>query len=231
MGSTEEINDGGALAQTERTRLKRLPKRGAFDRQTVCEILDEGFVCHVGFVADGQPFVIPTAYGRVGDELYVHGSRVSRMLKALSAGAEVCVTVTLVDGLVLARSVFHHSINYRSVVIFGKARLVESDEEKMAALEAFTEHVVPGRWREARPPTRQELNSTLVLALPLNEASAKVRTGPPIDDEEDYDLPLWAGVLPLEINAGEAVPDPRLPAGTPLPDYLERFEVAARGRK
>jgi nitroimidazol reductase NimA-like FMN-containing flavoprotein (pyridoxamine 5'-phosphate oxidase superfamily) len=231
MSSTEEIDAEGAFAPTERTRLKRLPKRGAFDRRTVCEILDEGFVCHVGFVADGQPFVIPTAYGRVGDELYVHGSRGSRMLNALSEGAEVCVAVTLVDGLVLARSAFHHSINYRSVVIFGRARLVESDEEKTTALQAFTEHVVPGRWREARPPSRQELNSTLVLALPLTEASAKVRTGPPIDDEEDYDLPLWAGVLPLQINAGEAVSDPRLPAGTPLPDYLEHFEVAARGRK
>jgi nitroimidazol reductase NimA-like FMN-containing flavoprotein (pyridoxamine 5'-phosphate oxidase superfamily) len=224
----DEISTARDFPRTERTKLKRLPKRGAFDRQTVYGILDEGFVCHVGFIADGQPFVIPTAYGRAGDVLYLHGSRASRMLKSLGAGAQVCVTVTLVDGLVLARSAFHHSINYRSVVIFGTARLVEADEEKTEALRAFTEHVMPGRWDEVRWPSAQELNQTLVLALPLGEASAKIRTGPPIDDEEDYELPVWAGVLPLDIVAGEAVPDPRLRAGTPPPDYVERFEVSTR---
>jgi nitroimidazol reductase NimA-like FMN-containing flavoprotein (pyridoxamine 5'-phosphate oxidase superfamily) len=216
------------LMPTERTVLRRLPQRGAYDRETVYGILDEGFVCHVGFVVDGQPFVIPTGYGRSGDELFIHGSRASRMLKSLREGIQVCVTVTLIDGLVLARSVFHHSMNYRSVVIFGRARVVESEEEKLAALLAFTEHVAPARWQEVRPPNRQELNATLVLALPLKEASAKVRTGPPIDDEEDYALPVWAGVVPLTLEAGEAIPDPRLPAGTPLSPSLEVFEVANR---
>jgi uncharacterized protein len=227
--------DGGAEATadfspTARTTLRRLPKRGSFERQTVNEILDEGFVCHVGFVADGQPFVIPTAYGRVGDTLYLHGAKASRMLKALAAGAEVCVTVTLVDGLVLARSAFHHSINYRSVVVFGRARVVEDDAEKNAALEAFTEHVMPGRWAEVRWPTAQELAATTVLAFPLSEASAKVRTGPPIDDEEDYALPVWAGVLPLGVEPGAPDPDPRLPPATALPGYVEDFSLADRNR-
>jgi nitroimidazol reductase NimA-like FMN-containing flavoprotein (pyridoxamine 5'-phosphate oxidase superfamily) len=216
------------FSPTTRTTLKRLPKRGSFERRKVYEILDEGFVCHVGFVADEQPFVIPTAYGRSGDELYLHGARASRMLKALSAGADVCVTVTLVDGLVLARSAFHHSINYRSVVVFGRARLVESDEEKARALQAFTEHVMPGRWAEVRWPNAQELAATTVLALSLSEASAKIRTGPPIDDEEDYALNVWAGVLPIGITAGESDADPRLPANTPLPDYIEHFDLSKR---
>ncbi len=220
----------GDFSPTGRTTLKRLPKRGSFDRQTVYEILDEGFVCHVGFVSDGQPFVIPTAYGRVGDVLYLHGAKASRMLKALAAGGEVCVTVTLVDGLVLARSAFHHSINYRSVVVFGRARAVESAEEKNAALEAFTEHVCRDRWDEVRWPTPEELTATTVVALPLAEASAKVRTGPPIDDEEDYALPVWAGVLPLRIEPGTPEADPRLPADTPLPEYIERFDLGERNR-
>lgn len=213
---------------TERTTLKRLPKRGAFDRETVYGILDEGFVCHVGFVVEGQPFVIPTAYGRAGDELFIHGSRASRMLKTLREGVPVCVTVTLLDGLVMARSAFHHSMNYRSVVVFGTARVVESEEEKTSALRAFTDHVAPARWNEVRPPNPQELNATLVLSLRLDEASAKVRTGPPVDDEEDYLLPVWAGVIPLAVNAGEVVPDPRLPAGTPLSPSLEDFDPASR---
>jgi uncharacterized protein len=228
MSVTEGQSGTGDFAPTERTKLKRLPKRGAFDRETVYAILDAGFVCHVGFVSEGQPFVIPTAYGRAGDTLYLHGSRASRTLKALSAGAEVCVTVTLVDGLVLARSAFHHSINYRSVVVFGIARAVETDEEKTAALLAFMEHVVPGRWDEVRVPNVQELNQTTVLALPLNEASAKVRTGPPIDDEEDYELPIWAGVLPLRTVAGDAIPDPRLLDGLPLSESIENLDVSKR---
>jgi nitroimidazol reductase NimA-like FMN-containing flavoprotein (pyridoxamine 5'-phosphate oxidase superfamily) len=205
-----------------------LPKRGAFDRETVYGILDEGFVCHVGFVVEGQPFVIPTAYGRAGDELFIHGSVASRMLKTLREGVQVCVTVTLVDGLVMARSAFHHSMNYRSVVVFGTARVLESDAEKLSALRAFTEHVAPARWDEVREPSRQELNATLVLALRLDEASAKVRTGPPVDDEEDYALPVWAGVIPLTVSAGAVVNDPRLPSGTPLSPSLRDFDPASR---
>ncbi len=219
------------IAITERTTLRRLPKRGVFERKAVYKILDEGFVCHVGFVVDGQPFVIPTAYGRDGDTLFVHGARASRMLKALRDGAEVCVTVTLVDGLVLARSAFHHSMNYRSVVILGKARLVESDEEKLEALRAFTEHVVPGRWQEVRAPNRQELDSTLVLALTLAEGSAKVRTGPPLDDEEDMQFPVWAGVIPLNYVAGEAIDAPDLSGGIRPSEYLQHFDVAERSEK
>ncbi|HEX8285211.1 MAG TPA: pyridoxamine 5'-phosphate oxidase family protein [Pyrinomonadaceae bacterium] len=229
---TDPVSDDAATAgdfsPTARTTLRRLPKRGSFERETVNAVLDDGFVCHVGFVADGQPFVIPTAYGRVGDTLYLHGAKASRMLKALASGGEVCVTVTLVDGLVLARSAFHHSINYRSVVVFGRARPVESEDEKNAALEAFTEHVCRGRWADVRWPTPEELAATTVVALPLAEASAKVRTGPPIDDEEDYALPVWAGVLPLSVEPGAPVADPRLPEATPVPGYVERFDLGGR---
>ena len=234
MDDVTEATEGGATTQAEdfsptaRTTLRRLPKRGSFERETVNGILDEGFVCHVGFVVDGQPFVIPTAYGRKGNVLYIHGARASRMQKALAAGADVCVTVTLVDGLVLARSAFHHSINYRSVVVFGRARVVESEEEKSAALEAFTEHVMPGRWEDVRWPNAQELAATTVLAIQLSEASAKVRTGPPIDDEEDYTLDVWAGVLPLGVVPGAAEADPRLPVGTKLPAYIEQFDLSER---
>src|SRR6185503_5224944 len=185
------------FTQTDRTKLKRLPKRGHFDRETVYGILDEGFICHVGFAPQGQTFVIPTGYARVDDKLYIHGSQASRMLRTLSGGLDACVTVTIVDGLVLARSAFHHSINYRSVVIFGRATIIEDREEKIAALVALSEHIVRGRWADVREPNEEELIKTTVLELPLVEASAKVRTGPPIDDEEDYALPMWAGVVPL----------------------------------
>ena len=208
---------------TERTQVKRLPKRGKYDRETVYAILDAGFVCHVGFNADGQPYVIPTNYGRAGDTLYLHGSAASRMLRTLSGGVPVCVTVTHVDGLVLARSAFHHSVNYRSVVILGTARLVEDPAEKMAALRIFTEHVLKGRWNDVRQPTEQELMGTMVLALPLEEVSAKVRTGGPVDDEADYALPVWAGVLPLETVAQPPQPDARLKSDTPLPAYLKNY--------
>ena len=208
---------------TERTQVKRLPKRGKYDRETVYGILDAGFVCHVGFNADGQPYVIPTNYGRAGDTLYLHGSAASRMLRTLSGGVPVCVTVTHVDGLVLARSAFHHSVNYRSVVILGTARLVEDPAEKMEALRIFTEHVLKGRWDDVRQPTEQELKSTMVLALPLEEVSAKVRTGGPVDDEADYALPVWAGVLPLETVPQPLQPDARLKSGTPLPVYLKNY--------
>jgi nitroimidazol reductase NimA-like FMN-containing flavoprotein (pyridoxamine 5'-phosphate oxidase superfamily) len=212
-----------SFAPTERTTLKRLPQRGFYDREVVYRILDEGFVCHVGFTVDGQPFVIPTAYGRVGDKLYIHGSAASRTLRSLKGGLPVCVAVTLVDGLVLARSAFHHSINYRSVVILGAATMVEAAEEKMTALRAFTEHVIPGRWDDVREPNEQELKGTSVLALPLVEVSAKVRTGPPKDDEEDMALPVWAGELPLRITAGAPVDDPQLSAGVRPPAYVARY--------
>src|SRR5215211_2499961 len=214
--------------QTARTTLKRLPKRGHYERETVYRILDEGFICHVGFVVDGRPFVIPTGYGRAGDQLYIHGSAASRMLRTVREAVDVCVTVTLVDALVLARSSFHHSMNYRSVVVFGRARVVESEDEKNAAMEAFTEHIVPGRWADVRWPNPQELAATTVLAIQLSEASAKVRTGPPIDDEEDYALPVWAGVLPLGVESGAPEADPRLPAETPLPAYIEQFDLTER---
>jgi len=208
---------------TERTQVKRLPKRGHYDRETIYGILDAGFVCHVGFNADGQPYVIPTNYGRAGDTLYLHGSAASRMLRTLSGGVPVCVTVTHVDGLVLARSAFHHSVNYRSVVVLGTARLVEEPAEKMEALRIFTEHVLKGRWNDVRQPTEQELKGTMVLALPLEEVSAKVRTGGPVDDEADYALPVWAGVLPLETLPQPPQPDARLKADTPLPAYLKNY--------
>src|SRR6266852_4286735 len=212
-----------SFTPTERTQVKRLPKRGAYDHETVFKILDEAFVCHVGFVVDGQPYVIPTNFGRVGETLYLHGSAASRMLRTLSQGIPVCVTATLIDGLVLARSAFHHSVNYRSVVILGTARLVTDPAEKMEALRVFTEHVMKGRWDDVRQPTEQELKATTVLALPLEEVSAKVRTGGPIDDEEDYALAVWAGVLPLETVAQEPLPDPQRKNDPPQPDYLKKY--------
>jgi nitroimidazol reductase NimA-like FMN-containing flavoprotein (pyridoxamine 5'-phosphate oxidase superfamily) len=210
--------------QTSRTNLKRLPKRGHFDRDTVYAILDEGFICHIGFVVDGQPFVIPTGYARVDDNLFVHGSQASRMLRTLANGVDACVAVTLVDGLVLARSAFHHSINYRSVVVFGRATLVEDRKEKDAALFAFSEQVIRGRWNDVRKPTESELKQTTVLRMELTEASAKVRTGPPIDDEEDYSMSTWAGVIPLRLVAGEPIADPRLPAGIEPPFYAVEYK-------
>jgi nitroimidazol reductase NimA-like FMN-containing flavoprotein (pyridoxamine 5'-phosphate oxidase superfamily) len=206
---------------TERTQVKRLPKRGHYERETVYQILDSAFVCHVGFNLEGQPYVIPTNYGRSGDTLYLHGSAASRMLKTLSAGVPVCVTVTHIDGLVLARSAFHHSVNYRSVVILGTARLVEDPAEKMEALRIFTDHVLKGRWDDVRIPSEQELKATSVLALRLEEVSAKVRAGGPIDDAEDYALPVWAGVLPLEVAAKTPEPDANRKKDEPLPEYLK----------
>jgi hypothetical protein len=216
---------------TERTQVHRLPKRGVYDRETVYGILDEGLVCHVGFVADGKPVVIPTGYGREGNVLYIHGSPASRMFRALGRGADVCVTVTLVDGLVLARSAFHHSMNYRSVVIFGKATVLDDPAAKQDALRAFTEHVAPGRWQEVRKPSEKELQATIVLALPLGEVSAKVRTGPPIDDEEDYALHVWAGVLPLNLTPAEPLPDDRLPMEIAVPESVREYSRKCRWRE
>ncbi len=209
---------------TKRTQVMRLPKRGDYSQETIHSILDAGFICHAGFVMDGQPFVIPTGYGRSGDTLYLHGSSASRMLRTLAGGVEVCVTVTLLDGLVLARSAFHHSMNYRSVVLFGTATLVESAEEKTEALRVISEQIVPGRWKDVRWPTEQELKATKVLALPISEASAKVRTGPPLDDEEDYAMNVWAGILPLSVHAETPVPDPRLSSEVEaVPEYLLHY--------
>lgn len=209
--------------QTQRTTLKRLPKRGVYDRELVYKILDEGFICHVSFAVDGQPFVIPTGYARVDNQLLIHGSQISRTLRTLAEGIDVCIAVTLVDGLVLARSAFHHSVNYRSVVIFGRATTVEEKQAKLDALFAFSEHVIPGRWNDVREPTDQELKATTVLSLPLEEVSAKVRVGPPIDDEEDYAMNVWAGVLPLHLVAGKPVNDPRLPEDIPTPAYTLHY--------
>lgn len=208
---------------TARTRVTREPQRGVYDREAAYRILDEGFICHVGFCVDGQPFVIPTSYGRAGDNLYVHGSVASRMLRTMKAGIPVCVTVTLLDGLVLARSVFNHSMNYRSVVVLGTATAVEDSAEKIKALRALTEHIVPGRWAEARQPNEKELKATLVMRIPIVEFSAKVRTGPPIDDEEDYSFPTWAGVIPLEMVAQAPLPDPRLDQGVAVPSYVQKY--------
>jgi len=208
------------ITRTERTRVRRLPKRGGYDRETINQILDEGFVCHVGFTTGDKTFVIPTGYARAGDNLLIHGSAASRMMREMAGGVEVCVTVTLIDGLVLARSAFHHSMNYRSVVIFGTAELIEDESEKYEALHALTEHIVPNRWQEVRLPNAKELKATTVLRLPIEEASAKVRTGNPVDDEADYDLNVWAGVLPLKLKAGKPIADGKLGTGIKTPEYL-----------
>jgi uncharacterized protein len=212
------------FSPTERTRVVREPHRGSFDRETIYKILDEGFVCHVGFTIDSQPYVIPTMFARVGDAIYFHGSAASRMLRGLSGGLAVCVTVTLIDGLVLARSVFNHSMNYRSVVALGTATLVSETEEKIAALRAFTEKILPGRWEVARQPNEKELKATSILRLPLSEVSAKMRTGDVQDDEEDYVLPVWAGVLPIRLAASEPIRDGRCDAGLAVPAAVANFD-------
>jgi nitroimidazol reductase NimA-like FMN-containing flavoprotein (pyridoxamine 5'-phosphate oxidase superfamily) len=203
--------------------VSRHPERGAYDRPAIDQILDEALFCHVGFVHEGRPFVIPTIHARAGDTLYLHGSPASRMLRALSGGIEICVTVTLLDGLVLARSVYNHSMNYRSAVILGRARLLEDPAVKLEALEAIVEHLVPGRWEDARQPTKKELAGTSVLAITLEEASAKIRSGPPGDFDADLELPIWAGVVPLELAPGTAVADPTLKPGISAPDYVTRY--------
>src|SRR5256714_4326371 len=212
------------LSQTQRTTLKRLPKRGSHERDVINRILDEGFICHIGFAIDGQPFVIPTGHARAGDKLFIHGSQASRMLRALTEGIDACVTVTLIDGLVLARSAFHHSMNYRSVVVFGRAALIEDRQEKLAALYALSEHMIPGRWKNVRAPSEVELQQTTVLSLPIDEASAKIRTGPPLDDEEDYAMNVWAGVLPMRLAVGSPIADPRLPPNIEVPHYVIEYE-------
>ncbi|MGH9474718.1 MAG: pyridoxamine 5'-phosphate oxidase family protein [Terriglobales bacterium] len=220
------MNSPSSPARTERTRVRRIPDRGHYDGAVVRAILDAGWICHMGFVdAGGFPVVIPTSYGRREDILYLHGSAASRMLTRLREGVEVCCTVMHLDGLVLARSVFHHSMNYRSVVVFGRARALEQDEEKLQALEMIANQIAPGRWEAARRPSAQELKATLVLALPLAEASAKIRTGPPKDEPEDYDLPVWAGVVPLQQTYGKPEPDPLLRSGILMPQPLLRGRI------
>jgi nitroimidazol reductase NimA-like FMN-containing flavoprotein (pyridoxamine 5'-phosphate oxidase superfamily) len=205
-----------------RVQVCRLPERGSYDRESIYRILDAGFLAHVGFSVDGQPFVIPTLYGRAEDTLYLHGSAASRMLRELSKGVPACVTVTLTDGLVLARSAFHHSMNYRSVVAFGIAKKIEETEPKIEALRTISEHLMPGRWNDVRAPYEKELKATTVLEFSIDEASAKVRTGPPKDEEEDYRLSIWAGVMPLELKPAEPIPDS--PSEVPLPDYAKRYQ-------
>jgi nitroimidazol reductase NimA-like FMN-containing flavoprotein (pyridoxamine 5'-phosphate oxidase superfamily) len=208
---------------TARTRVVREADRAVYDRAAVYRILDEGFLCHAGFVVDGQPFVIPTSYGRKSDSLYIHGSAASRMLRQIKEGVPVCITVTLLEGLVLARSIFNHSMNYRSVVILGKATLVDDPAEKLAALRILSEHILPGRWDDSRQPNERELKATSVLRVPIEEFSAKVRQGPAIDDEEDYTFPTWAGVVPLEMVAGKPIDDARLLPGKEVPEYARHY--------
>jgi nitroimidazol reductase NimA-like FMN-containing flavoprotein (pyridoxamine 5'-phosphate oxidase superfamily) len=208
---------------TPRTRVVREADRAVYDRETVYRILDEGFLCHAGFVVDGQPFVIPTSYGRKEASLYIHGSAASRMLRQFKEGVPVCITVTLLEGLVLARSIFNHSMNYRSVVILGKATLVDDPAEKLSALRILSEHILPGRWDDSRQPNDRELKATSVLQVPIEEFSAKVRQGPAIDDEEDYSFPTWAGVVPLEMVAGKPIDDARLLPGKGVPAYIKRY--------
>jgi nitroimidazol reductase NimA-like FMN-containing flavoprotein (pyridoxamine 5'-phosphate oxidase superfamily) len=208
---------------SKRATVKRAPKQGVYDRAAIDAILDQGLICHVGFSIDRETFVIPTIHVRVGDKVCLHGSRASRMMQALAGGADACLAVTIVDGLVLARSIFHHSMNYRSVVLFGKALIVEDDADKVAVLRALSEHLIPGRWADVRGPSEQELRQTMVLAVPIHEASAKVRSGPPKDDEVDYALPFWAGVIPLRLTPAEPVGDPRLRPGIEPPAYAVNY--------
>jgi nitroimidazol reductase NimA-like FMN-containing flavoprotein (pyridoxamine 5'-phosphate oxidase superfamily) len=200
--------------------VRRAPARADYDRATIDSILDEGLVAQLGFAVDGQPYVIPTLHARVGDTVYIHGSAASRMIRTLTGAAPACLTVTLIDGMVLARSAFHHSMNYRSVVVLGEARAVADPQELLTVLRAFTEKLVPGRWNEVRPPNRKELKGTRALAIDLGEASAKVRTGPPVDDDEDYELDVWAGVIPLQLAADPPLPDPRLADGIAPSDVV-----------
>ncbi len=215
------------ITPTPRTQVRRLPKRGVYEKEQIYAILDEAFLCHVAFISDGLPFLIPTTYARLGDTLYIHGSAASRVMRLQPDQLDVCINVTLVDGFVMARSVFHHSINYRSVVVMGKARVVTEPEEKTRALAAFTNAIAQERWEEARQPTEQELKATGVLALPIEEASAKVRTGPPVDDEEDYAIPIWAGVVPIHVSLGEPIDDARLLPGVD-PIDSRRFRSGQR---
>lgn len=220
-------SSGATKAPSPRTRVRRMPARADYERETIEAILDEAMVAHLGFSVDEQPYVVPTLHARVGEQVYFHGSSASRTVRTLAAGAPMCLTVMLLDGVVLARSAVHHSVNYRSVVVLGQARAIEEPSEKMTAIEAFTERLILGRWEEVRGPTAKELKAIQVLALPLDEASAKLRVGGPVDDEEDYALPTWAGVIPLSTVAGAPIPDERLSGGI-SPSPAARAWVARR---
>ncbi|MDD2922364.1 MAG: pyridoxamine 5'-phosphate oxidase family protein [Anaerolineales bacterium] len=209
--------------KTEQNRIKRLPKRGHYDRETIYRILDEALICHVGFAENNQPYVIPINFARMDDTIVLHGAKASRLLKHIEDGNPVCVEATIVDGLVLARSVFHSSINYRSVVLFGAGQIIKDENEKMAALEAITEHLIPGRWSEARLPNRKEMNATSVVSIQIEQASAKIRSGPPGDDEADYALPIWAGVLPLQETASRPIRDELMTQEIPAPKYVAKY--------
>ena len=217
------MSDSQKLQITQRSKLKRIPKRGSQERELIYSILDKALIAHVGFVNNGQPFVIPMAYGRKGDRLYLHGSPVSRLLKTLQQGIDVCITITILDGLVIARSLFHHSMNYRSVVLFGKAKLVE-ESDKMSALKALTDQMISGRWHNARIPNTKELKATSVLSIEIAEGSAKVRTGAPTDDESDYALPYWAGELPLKLTPGNPIADPKLSPEITVPEHIANYQ-------
>ena len=218
---TSSSPNSGNSTSTPRTRIVREPQRAVYDREAVNQILDEAFICHVGFAIDSQPYVIPTSFGRVGEMLYIHGSAASRMLRNLDKGIPVCITVTLLDGLVVARSIFNHSMNYRSVVILGTATLVDDPAEKLAALRSLSEHIIPNRWDDSRQPNEKELKATSILRIPISEFSAKVRVGPAVDDEEDYSFPTWAGVIPLDLTIGAAIRDER--CERELPEYLANY--------
>ena len=207
--------------KTERTRVRRISDRGHYDQDTIYPIIDEAMICHVGFIQNNNPVVIPTIHARLGNTLYIHGSGASRMLKVITNQNNICVTISLIDGIVLARSAFHHSMNYRSVVIFSSGRKIDDPEEKLNALKAVSEHLIPERWDDVRQPNQKELDATTVIAISLEEASAKVRTGPPSDDEDDYKLSVWAGVLPITLIKEELIPDPVLPDKIDIPNYLK----------
>ena len=209
---------------TKRNTINRLPQRGHYDAETIYSILDEALICHVAFTQGNEPFVIPSLYARLDDSILLHGAKASRLMKYIQEGGQVSIAVSLIDGLVVARSVFHHSVNYRSVVLFGKGTLVKAEAEKMHALQVITEHILPGRWAEARKPTPKELNATTVVSIPIDSASAKVRTGQPGDDEDDYKLPIWAGVLPLSLQASAPINDPLLMGGIPVPSYVSGYK-------
>ncbi len=209
--------------KTEKNRVRTAARRGQYDKETIYQIIDEALICHVGIVEDEIPFVIPIIHARDGDKIILHGAKVSRLIKHIAAGHQVCVTVTLVDGLVLARSIFNHSMNYRSVVLFGTGRILDDEQEKMRGLEILSEFITPGRWEEARKPNAKEMNATTVVELTIDSASAKIRTGPPVDLDADYELPVWAGTLPIQQQILPPVADPKLAEGIPLPDYLANY--------
>ena len=219
------------LKKTNRTKVNRTPKRAVYEKETIYKILDETFVCQIAFKIDGQVFIIPTAFGRKDDSIFIHGSNKSRMLNSIKSGEDICIGVTLIDGIVAARSIFHHSINYRSVIIFGKGKEIDEPEDKLKALKIITEHIIPGRWNYARKPNEKELEITSVFEFKIDEASAKIRTGPPVDEKEDYNLNVWAGIIPLKTIAESPIRDQEVRNGILLPDYIKDFSMRVNSSK